>query len=237
MQPGLCCTDHLGKHGVEGSCLVQWQWSKHLSSGSMLSIHEAKGVLAEVSGRWDPWKFSQKGTRLREGWRRTEVKEKRSFKTKNDRDVREARSLPAFEILCLVWQAKNLMNNIISIHFSLKMPSRFEKCFQLLIKPTTRSHIHCSVLCFFLTNLENFVVSFRGSCPAPSESPTLCCNAEWCRSIVADPRAFTQPLAELSFERTRKSKENLKYDQKTVSSHLQYLEFSPQVYPDWLATQ
>lgn len=81
-------------------------------------------------------------------------------------------------------------------------------------------------------------MAFSGSCPAPSESPTPCCNAVWWRSVVVDPRAFTQPLAEPSFERTPKSKENLKYDQKTFSdSHLQHLDFSPQVYSDWVATQ
>lgn len=65
----------------EGSCLVQWHWSKHQSSGYMLSIPKAKSGLAEISGRWYPRKFSQKGTRLRERERekRMEVKEKRTF--------------------------------------------------------------------------------------------------------------------------------------------------------------
>lgn len=71
----------------------------------------------------------------------------------------QARSLPAFEILSLVWQAKNLIYNTISIHFSLKMPSRFEKCLQLLIESMTRSHTHGLYHFFFFTNLENFVVS------------------------------------------------------------------------------
>lgn len=110
------------------------------------------------------------------------------------------------------------------------MPSRFEKCLQLLIESMTRSHTHGSVSFFFFTNLESFVVSCILVVPVqPPQSPTPCCNAVWCGSIVVDPRAFTQPLAEPSFERTCKSKQNLKYDQKTVSdSHLQHLDFSPQ---------
>lgn len=59
------------------------------------------------------------------------------------RGVREARSLPAFEIHWLVWQSEGRLSP--QNTFLLKMPSRFEKCPQLLLESMTSNSWVCII--------------------------------------------------------------------------------------------